>query len=322
MKRVLFFLVAALPVALSAQVNEMFYVPKKSVKQESVQKILSASQESEWGVADNGNNRDVDEYNRRGAYSSVENGVHASDVESILSASQTYEEEYDNYVEDDYNYSRRIVRFHNPTTVVVSSPLYWDIYGPAYYSPCYDSYWDWGWSFHWGSGWGFHSSYHWPHWNLCHPHYSWAPHHSSYHHHYEPVYSRSVGRRVPVADRRNGTVAGRRPAIGTAVQGGDRHPSVSHQGGNNGKRPVAQVGNKTEKNNRKNVGSASKPRSSGKSNATRRSSSSTYNRPSSTSSTSVRSSSSSGNRSSSVSRGGTSRSSSRGGTPRGSSRGR
>ena len=307
MKKLLFLFAALIPVSFMAQVNDMFYVPKKSVKTKSVADVVSASQDAdEWGIADNGNGRDVDEYNRRGSYS-ASGGVKASEVESILSASQAKEQEYSDYVVDDYSYSTRIVRFHNPTTVVVSSPWYWDIYGPAYYySPYYDSFWDWNWSFHFGSRCGFYSSLCWPHWN-----YSWHPHHASYHHHYEPVYSRSVNKRIPVADRRNGIAAGSRPAVGTAVQNGNRRP-VAQKGGNAGKVSDRNM-QKTNSSDKRKERTGRVAPAVRKESEQRRSAGSTYNRPSSTS---VHRSpaSNTGNRSSS---GG-----SRGGVQRGSSRGR
>ena len=81
--RTILFLLATQPFfTIQAQVNEMFYVPKKTVKQEDVAKVLAAENDG-WGVEDNGNTRAVDEYNRRTPAT-----VSASNVGSVLEAEQ------------------------------------------------------------------------------------------------------------------------------------------------------------------------------------------------------------------------------------------
>lgn len=309
MKKIFLVLAVLFPFALFAQVNDMFYLPKKSVKPRSATKMVTTEvDEEEWGVADNGNTRDVDEYNRRGAYGK---SVSSSDVSSVLSASQEYEEEYVDYEVDDYNYSTRIVRFHNPTTVVVSSPLYWDIYWRNCYDPWYDSYWDW--SFHYGNiGFRYHSSWCWP--SSC---YSWHSHYVPHHHNHGLVYHpASVRKRIPVADRRTGVVSTRRPTVG--AQGGNRRPVgqvVRDKNDNNRKpatvrgegnrKPVGQAVRDKKDNNRKPVKTSTSQRSERKQESNvRRGSGSTYNRPSSTS---VRRNSSSSGSRPAVNRGGTSR---------------
>ena len=292
--RTILFLLATLPLfTLQAQVNEMFYVPKKTVKQENVAKALAAENDG-WGVEDNGNTRDVDEYNRRTPAT-----VSASNVGSVLEA-ESYE-----YIDEgtDYDYSTRIVRFHNPTTVVVSSPWYYDVYPARYYYDYdyyYDSYWDWsiGWN-RWG--WGISAGWHYPHhwyWG-CSPYY--YPHYHHHHHAVLPVHK--VHSRVPSVSLNNRGGTGRRPVASASVSGG--------------KKPGAQRNNSTGKK-RERVGTGSSRKEGSSSN-------STYNRRSSTS---VRSNSTGGSsRSSRSSVGGASRSSSsrssapsRGGTPRGGRR--
>lgn len=309
MRRVLF-LLAALPLfTLQAQVNEMFYVPKKTVKQENVAKALAAENDG-WGVEDNGNTRDVDEYNRRTPAT-----VSASNVGSVLEA-ESYE-----YIDEgtDYDYSTRIVRFHNPTTVVVSSPWYYDVYPARYYYDYdyyYDSYWDWsiGWN-RWG--WGISAGWHYPHhwyWG-CSPYY--YPHYHHHHHAVLPVHK--VHSRVPSVSLNNRGGTGRRPVASASVGAGNK--------------PGAQVGNRRNERGSSTTGvqrnnSTGKKRESVGSSSSRtesRSSNSTYNRRSSTS---VRSNSTGGSRSNRSSVGGASRSSSsrssaspsRGGTSRGGRR--
>lgn len=263
MKKLVLLLLLAMPVAIMAQVNEMFYVPKKQVKQENVAKMFSSSasateNDEEWGVADNGNTRDVDEYNRRGSAT-----VSADNVEALLQ--QESVEEYDEYVyedDTDYNYSTRIVRFHNPTTVIVSSPWYYDVYPSwGYYDYCYDDYWDW--SIGWNSlcGWSIGAAWHWPlhswHWGSGHHHHH-HPHHVA-----PPVYSHRVQRRVPTVSLADRGRTGRVPVAGAATE----------------KRPNTQVVNgKVDRTNRENVGGARL-----RDDRNRGGSSSTYNRRSSTS---------------------------------------
>lgn len=312
MKKIALLLLLVMPAALPAQVNEMFYVPKKSVKQENVSSILSSAAD-DWGTVGNANIRDVDEYNRRGTAT-----VSAGNVETLLQAENLQTENYEyEYVDEtsDYDYSTRIVRFHSPTTVVVSSPWYYDVYPARYYYDydyCYDSYWNWsiGWG---GLGWGISAGWHYPlSWNWGYaPVY---PHHHHHHHVVAPPVNR-VRSRVPTASIAGGS--NRRQSIGSVSTAEKRKPATQVNNRRNERRtPVANTQNSGSNKRRENVGSSSSSRGSGNS--------STYNRRSSTS---VRGSgNSSGSRSrSSVS--GASRSSSRssaspsrGGTSRGGRR--
>lgn len=279
-------LLLLLPLSLCAQVNDMFYVPQKEIKQSDVAKILSAA-EDECGVVDNSNNRDVDEYNRRGK---VVPRNSTSLVEEDVYVAEGVDGTY-NY--DDYDYSTRIVRFHNPTSVVlVSSPLYWDGY---WY---YDNFWDTHWDFYW------HYGVNYP---LYRPwfDYTWhtpPPPHYGCHHNIR----NNTARRIPVATlSANKTLNGRVPVAGGAVDKKDdkvqasgrydkkNNPSHRVVNGNKERRERTGVNTRGE-NKRKSV------QSSG--------SSSTYNRRSSTSvNRSSSSSSRSGGGRTPVSRGGTSR---------------
>lgn len=339
MKRIALLLLSIAPVALIAQVNDMFYVPKKAVKQENVAKMLSTgtATDNDWGVADNGNTRDVDEYNRRGTAT-----IDAGNVEALLQQQESYEYEYED-VTDDYNYSTRIVRFHSPTTVVVSSPWYYDVYPTLgcynYYDYCYDGFWDWsfGWNSHYGwrigAGWHWpYSSWHWGgvHHHHHHPHYVAPPMHRVRHHSNSVSLANRGGSGVrrpvgsAVGDKRPATQVndrgGRRVVNGEAVRGGSgvRRPVGS---ATSDRRPAAQV---NEKGNKQGTNKESVRGSGSRRERAEGSSSSTYNRRSSTS---VRRSSDDGgsNRSSvGSSRGGSSRSGgsapSRGGTSRGGRR--
>lgn len=308
MKRICLLVFSISPLLLFAQINDMFYVPKKEVKMDNVSTILSTG-EDEWGSVSNRTTRDVDEYNRRGGYNAPANTISADAVENIIV--NNYQEE-----SNDYDYSTRIVRFHNPTSVVVTTYDYWDPY-PTYY---YDN-WYWGTRLGWSCAWdrfgiGFSTGWHYPY-HHSYPHYCYdAP----VHHHHRGIAhtSHSVRGRVPVADLRGGASSSRRP-VAEAVKGkghsnDGRVPATQVDRNNRKGNNRVSVGNKGNKSREVNEKRANVRKESGGSSNVRRSSGSTYNRQSSTS---VRRSSSSR----STSRSSSARSSSsRGGTPRGSRR--
>lgn len=312
MKRRVFLLLATLPLALCAQINDMFYVPQKEVKQQNVEKMLSAEEESEW-YYNNSDTRDVDEYNRRGTAT-----IDADNVEALLQENETYEEE------SDYNYSTRIVRFHSPRAVVVSSPLYWDVYPNYYYNYYdywYDNYWDlsFGWDY---CGWRFHAGYHWPYFSHHH-HYPPAHHHHNVVAH--PVHNRVQGR-IPTASLNDNKSNYRRQPIASVAKGEDgqrinqtRNIKTTNRNNKNGN--VRENVNNKKNNSTYNRRSSTSVRSN-KDSDSRSSVRSTNNSGSNRSS--VRSTGSSGsNRSSVRSAGSTSRSyssPSRGGAARGGRR--
>lgn len=250
-----------LPLSLLAQNDDMFYVPKKEIKQSDVAKVLSASQ------SERGNYRDVDEYNRRGVYARTAE----TEVTEVVAD--------DYYVEDEYNYSTRIVRFHNPT-IVIGSPYYWNVYpGSWHYGSWYDSYW--GISYYdsyWGIGLG--ASLCWPHthsyWPHVHSYWHSAPH---YHHSVAARPARVVRGRIPVA------------SVSSSVNKNNRVP-VAQADNKNGRKPVAQAQSAAKKNNAtpaqtkketRSPGSRQKVEKQSSESRNTRASSATYNRPSSTS---------------------------------------
>ena len=114
MKNFILLLLMLLPIGMSAQVDDMYFVPKKKAKTASTETVRNAeSSQMHFSVSDE--TMDVDAYNRR--YSDVEDYEYVDD-----------EAQYGDYSDDtDYIYSSRIVRFHSPRRVLVSSPLYWDV---------------------------------------------------------------------------------------------------------------------------------------------------------------------------------------------------
>ena len=264
--RNLFYLMLVLPLSLFAQNDDMFYVPKREIKQSDVAKVLSAADE-EWDVTGSGNYRNVDEYNRRGTYART----------AEPEVAEVYPEEY--YEEEVYDYSTRIVRFHNPT-IVVGNPYYWNVYPAGVrYASWYDTYW--GLSYYdgyWGLGLG--ASYYWP---SLYPHYHshWhpAPHYP--HNGVAARPARVVRGRIPVA------------SVGSNANKVNRVP-VSQAGNKNNRKPAGSAQTAEKKSN---TGSAVKSegrkpgsrqkveRTSGSESVTtntKASRSTTYNRPSST----------------------------------------
>ena len=117
-----------------------------------------------YPVTSAGVNRDVDEYNRR-------NVSHSADSTSTQS--------------EDFSYTRRLERFHNPSIIInsddpelveyyyssaapnvtinVGTPLYYGSYIGSYWDPWY-SYPGWGWNYGWNSWWGPSWSFGWNSW--------------------------------------------------------------------------------------------------------------------------------------------------------------
>ena len=120
------FLLLFIPFGMNAQMNDIYYVPKKKAKDapknndasqmslQTTQERFTSSRNGRHGICAE---RDEDEYNRRYMYSGG-----TADIE----------EESDDVIYDeqdgvDYVYSSRIVRFHSPRMVVTSRPWYWDV---------------------------------------------------------------------------------------------------------------------------------------------------------------------------------------------------
>lgn len=178
MKRLVIFsaMLAFTQLSIIAQ-DDLYFFPEKSKEQKTEVKVENKTKAREpelifKGNADvevyNTSSRDEDEYNRRYMYSGDD--VEPDTIEAV--ESNIYDDE------NDYQYSRQILRFYSPHVgVYVSSPYYWDlVYGygafdyiyadPLFYYDPY--YWSWGWSFGWGwRPWG---SWYGPFWGWYHPH--------------------------------------------------------------------------------------------------------------------------------------------------------
>lgn len=197
MKRLVIFsaMLAFTQLSIIAQ-DDLYFFPEKSKEQKTEVKVENKTKAREPELVFKGNadvevyntsSRDEDEYNRRYMYSG--DGADAAVPDTIDSVEPDI---YDD--ENDYQYSRQILRFYSPHVgVYVSSPYYWDlVYGygafdylyadPFFYYDPY--YWSWGWSFGWGwrpwgswygPFWGWYHPYHWvgwgcgPCWHNAHP---------------------------------------------------------------------------------------------------------------------------------------------------------
>ena len=110
--------------------DDVYFVPKKGSKVVEDQEELSSSyrqlpaqsSEQDGWYSNRRVNRDVDAYNRRKAN---------TNDSSNLKQQRRYEDE-----EDNGYYTERLIRFHAPGGVIVTSPYYWD-YCDYYVDPFY-----------------------------------------------------------------------------------------------------------------------------------------------------------------------------------------
>ena len=266
-------LVMMLVVAIGAQaqVDDMYFVPKKK-KAKTVEEDASYSFETTQERVTLPE-RDTDEYNRR---------------RSVADTSYDNDEEYsgEEYTEDvedtEYRYSSRIVRFHNPHRVIVSSPWYWDVvytsgvdnwvvYDDGIYWEVYPTYtpWyypAWSWNYGWGcypSYWGHYAYYggwcSWPHWwsNHYHFHHNWGGH---FNNHFAGGGHFRNGKVPPITDLRGGNTIARGTNIerNNGLRRGDSSDRLAqNRGGNRGGTRIDRgaVSRRGETgNNRGNVG--------------------------------------------------------------------
>lgn len=193
--------IGALPLAMMAQDDDMYFVPKKLAKQDV--RVSYADSEYDRSAYYCGSNRDVDEYNRRGKLKSYYQKIgtdslgndiiefHAGDgtygiedFDSIVTIYPGSERYYDD--EEDFACSRSLSRFdgffYDP--VMYGSwnyPYrrgYYGWYDPWYYDPWYYSYTGWygGWYSPWRYNyWAWNRPYWgWGGWSMPYVHYSYG----------------------------------------------------------------------------------------------------------------------------------------------------
>lgn len=196
MKNLLIFILLLVPVSLLAQDDDLYFVPEKPSKKAEISKVspeAGNAKKSVEFVDYHSSSRNEDEYNRMYSYSNDTQSTGSTTTEG------GYEEDGSYDSEDDYTYSRRILRFRSPRAgLIVSSPLYWDlVYDYGVYDYVYDSYydpfyWGFGWRYGWSWGpwnswygpiWGWSAPHHWHHWG-CGP--LWGHGFHGHHHHPAP----------------------------------------------------------------------------------------------------------------------------------------
>lgn len=176
MRSLVFFALLLMPTIMMAQDDDLYFVPEKPVKQSE----RGVRQYAEPGEVENlaseevvyGNSkRDEDEYNRMYSYSgSSQNAGGADYADTDTLDADMYDDS------EDFEYSRRIVRFRSPRIgLALSSPFYWDlVYSYGAYDYLYDSYyydpffWGYGWNYGWS--WGPWDSWYGPIWGWHHVH--------------------------------------------------------------------------------------------------------------------------------------------------------
>lgn len=292
------------PLSLSAQ-DDMYFIPKKKTQKTKVEEQpdkKATEQERTYrfelqeknrslgysfepiGESHMGEERDVDEYNRR--YRSEDT---ASQGDYQQRRTSDYEEEDSEYEledewrngydgsDEDYRYARRILVFRSPSVgIPVSSRLYWDLcYGPdaiywnvyddgfyavalptvwnrLYYSPWRVGFWYdrpyWSWYGH--SYWDWHYPYYGP----CYPHWHRPYYYGWGHRRPHPVYRTnrpSLGRTGVVHRGESG-----RPLRGTGVSGTSLRPGTIGRGGRVSGRPVGDSSGRVtlDRNGRVNSG--------------------------------------------------------------------
>ena len=135
-------MMAVLPLGAMAQVDDLYFVPKKKQAKKEVKATTSSNAvkaaPATVSTPQNGTNVvrigqksnivngiDEDEYNRRSTPTYSTEQEYTEEESYEYSDEQTYDE---TAIDGDYTYSSRIVRFHSPRrAVLLSSPLYWDV---------------------------------------------------------------------------------------------------------------------------------------------------------------------------------------------------
>lgn len=204
------FLISALLVAFTgayAQDDDMYFTPSKTAKAAKEKKDVPLKIQNGTTADDdmdevyttegyndkNYSDAEVDAYNRRG-YKVSGDTLYLGDGEKEAKRSSRYQD--DGYYDDDYTYSQRLARFHEPAVnIYFGYGIPWGRWGygfyddfwydPWYYSSWYDPYWSWGWSYYpgyysWGWGWGWTYPHHHYYYGWGGPGWGWGrPWHSS-----------------------------------------------------------------------------------------------------------------------------------------------
>ena len=174
-KFILLTVIAALPLGLMAQDDDMYFVPtKENVAKEAQQLGLPKN------TYYSGSNRDVDEYNRRAWTTVTPIDSAGNDIIDFSAVRGVYPDSaYSEVTDNDYRYTKRMSRFDGYTT----SDAYWEGYrdgrwtSPWHYSGYYSWYDPWYWDDPWYYGrygyYGWYSPWYYSSW--------YSPWHYGYH---------------------------------------------------------------------------------------------------------------------------------------------
>lgn len=183
MRKSVFLISALFAISLGAyaQNDDMYFTPTKTpkVKKEQLLKvqegIYEKSDDEVYSAEDYDDKKysdaEIDAYNRRG-YKVGKDTLYIGDGDKEVNEyAERYADEYDS---NDYYYSNRLARFHEPAVNIYFGygvPYYWG-WDYGWYDWGYNYSWNWGWSWNWYpryygwyGGWGW--SYPW------HYHYGW-----------------------------------------------------------------------------------------------------------------------------------------------------
>ena len=165
-------LASALPMAMQAQDDDLYFSPKKVAQESSVEDHTPA-----YYV---GSNRSVDEYNRRGMFRSKYQPIGSDSLGTVYGIlpdttyidTTLYNKGRMQWDDDDYAYTRRMSRwdgFYDPWFYSYWGPGRYGWYGPRYgygpwyagwYDPWYNPWYDpWYYGYGYGYGWGWYGAY-------------------------------------------------------------------------------------------------------------------------------------------------------------------
>lgn len=183
MRKSIFLISALFAISLGAyaQNDDMYFTPTKTpkVKKEQLLKvqegIYEKSDDDVYSAEDYNNKNyseaEVDAYNRRG-YKVGKDTLYIGDGDK---EANEYADRYaDEYNSNDYYYSNRLARFHEPVVNIYFGygvPYYWG-WDYGWYDWGYNYSWNWGWNWNWYPGYyGWYGGWGWSY--PWHYHYGW-----------------------------------------------------------------------------------------------------------------------------------------------------
>jgi len=141
MKKMLFYLLAFMPLSMMAQDDDLYFVPKKKASVEVVTDNYGLPKDTYY----EGSNRSVDEYNRRmkSSYTEIAGDSSKVDVIDFNGQKGVYPDSLKN---GDFELTKKMTRFDD--YVLTDNEAFWAGYRKGvndwgWHSPWYYSYYDW-----------------------------------------------------------------------------------------------------------------------------------------------------------------------------------